>query len=207
MTIDAEILSALRSAGESAVSGADLAARLGISRAAIWARIEDLRRAGYEIHANPHEGYRLRGTPDRLHSDDLLALLGPGRLVGRDIRVFEETTSTIEAAEDFGGEFGAADWRARLDPQRRSNRPKFQGKIALLKIHIHADAEHDVIDLFNLGRHLGQNSANFAFADEDVVWPLDFRWQSGVNSNRACQGSSRGDSDLRRRLRGKRGAQ
>ena len=102
MTIDAEILSALRSAGESAVSGADLAARLGISRAAIWARIEDLRRAGYEIHANPHDGYRLRGTPDRLHSDDLLALLGPGRLVGRDIRVFEETTSTNEVVDKFG---------------------------------------------------------------------------------------------------------
>ncbi|HEX7862849.1 MAG TPA: biotin--[acetyl-CoA-carboxylase] ligase [Verrucomicrobiae bacterium] len=102
MTVDAQILRALRNAGEEPVSGAELATALGISRTAIWARIEELRAVGYEISASPHGGYRLRSTPDVLHGDDLLALLGPGPVIGRDIRVFEETTSTNDVVDKFG---------------------------------------------------------------------------------------------------------
>src|SRR5690348_17739574 len=43
------------------------------SRAAIWARIEELRALGYEIEASPHHGYRLISVPDVLHADDLLS--------------------------------------------------------------------------------------------------------------------------------------
>ncbi len=102
MTIDAQILRALRTSGENAVSGAELAERLGISRAAIWARIEELRGLGYDIHASPHGGYRLRSVPDVLHGDDLLALLDPEAVIGRDIRVFQETTSTNDVVDKLG---------------------------------------------------------------------------------------------------------
>jgi BirA family transcriptional regulator, biotin operon repressor / biotin---[acetyl-CoA-carboxylase] ligase len=102
VTVDAQILRALRSAADDPVSGAELAEQLGISRAAVWARIQELRELGYEIHASPHEGYRLRSVPDVLHADDLLAVLGPGLVVGRDIRVFQETTSTNDVAEKLG---------------------------------------------------------------------------------------------------------
>jgi BirA family biotin operon repressor/biotin-[acetyl-CoA-carboxylase] ligase len=98
MTTDAKILSALRSESDG-VSGAQLAEQLAISRAAVWARIEELRQAGYEIEAGPHFGYRLVSSPDALHADDLLARLGPTKVVGRDIRVFEETTSTNDVIE------------------------------------------------------------------------------------------------------------
>ncbi len=99
MSLDTQILAALRSAGTGAVSGAELSQQLGVSRAAIWARIESLRGLGYEIEAGPHLGYRLRGSPDLLHAEDLLARLGPGHLVGRDIRVFQQTTSTNDVIE------------------------------------------------------------------------------------------------------------
>lgn len=102
MTIDAQILRALRQSAEHPVSGADLAERLGLSRTAIWARIEDLRKLGYEIHASPHDGYRLRAMPDLLLADDLLSLLPPDGVIGRDIRVFQETTSTNDVAEKLG---------------------------------------------------------------------------------------------------------
>jgi len=98
VTIDSEILTALRAA-EEGVSGADLSLRLGISRAAIWARIEELRSLGYEIEASPHRGYRLLRAPDVLHADDLLSRLGQTKSIGRDIRVFLETTSTNDVAE------------------------------------------------------------------------------------------------------------
>jgi BirA family biotin operon repressor/biotin-[acetyl-CoA-carboxylase] ligase len=98
MTPDAIILSALRE-NVTGVSGAELAEQLHISRAAVWARIEELRKVGYDIEAGPHFGYRLMGEPDALLADDLLARLGKTRLVGRDIRVFEQTTSTNDVVE------------------------------------------------------------------------------------------------------------
>ena len=98
MTTDAKILSALR-ANPGGVSGAQLAEQLAISRAAIWTRIEELRKVGYNVEAGPHFGYRLVSSPDALHADDLLARLGKTKIVGRDIRVFEETTSTNDVIE------------------------------------------------------------------------------------------------------------
>jgi BirA family transcriptional regulator, biotin operon repressor / biotin---[acetyl-CoA-carboxylase] ligase len=124
MTTDAKILSALR-ANPDGVSGAQLAEQLKISRAAVWARIEELRQLDYDIAASPHFGYRLVSSPDALHADDLLARLAesqvgrdsvepksqsskvrargtlarPCRVIGRDIRVFEQTTSTNDVIE------------------------------------------------------------------------------------------------------------
>jgi BirA family transcriptional regulator, biotin operon repressor / biotin---[acetyl-CoA-carboxylase] ligase len=92
-TIDAHILSALRAAPWG-VSGGDLARKLGISRAAVWAHIEELRAIGYDIEAGPHLGYRLISVPDVLHADDMYSRLGRTRVIGREIQVFEETTST-----------------------------------------------------------------------------------------------------------------
>jgi BirA family transcriptional regulator, biotin operon repressor / biotin---[acetyl-CoA-carboxylase] ligase len=98
MTTDAKILSALRQF-PTGVSGADLAEQLHVSRAAIWSRIEELRKIGYEIEAGPHFGYRLMGEPDALLADDLLARLGKTKIIGRDIHVFEQTTSTNDVVE------------------------------------------------------------------------------------------------------------
>jgi BirA family biotin operon repressor/biotin-[acetyl-CoA-carboxylase] ligase len=81
------------------VSGAELAEQLKISRAAIWSRIEELRQLDYDIAASPHFGYRLVRSPDALHADDLLARLGKTKIIGRDIRVFQETTSTNDIVE------------------------------------------------------------------------------------------------------------
>ena len=99
MTTDSEILRALREGGESGASGATLAKQLGVSRAAVWNHIEELRRHGYDIEASPHHGYILRGTPDALHGDDIVARLGRTRVIGRDVRVFGETTSTNDIVD------------------------------------------------------------------------------------------------------------
>ena len=99
MTTDTQILLALRKAGGGFVSGADLSQRLGVTRAAIWARVEELRGLGYDIAASPHQGYRLLEVPDVLCADDLLALASENKVVGRDIRVFEETNSTNDIVE------------------------------------------------------------------------------------------------------------
>lgn len=104
MTRDAIILMALREAGDSPVSGEDLAQRLGVSRAAVWSHIQELRSLGYEITASPHQGYRLLNTPDLLHADDLLSRLGKTTGIGRDIQVFRETTSTSDVVEKLAAD-------------------------------------------------------------------------------------------------------
>jgi BirA family biotin operon repressor/biotin-[acetyl-CoA-carboxylase] ligase len=99
MSIDLEILKALHGASGRSVSGADLSQTLGVTRAAIWARVQELRSLGYDIDASPHQGYKIISCPDLLHADDLLARLGPVSVIGRDIRVFKETTSPNDVVE------------------------------------------------------------------------------------------------------------
>ena len=108
MSLEAQILQALRTAGSEAISGADLTKRLGATRAAVWDRIEALRRLGYDIEASPHQGYRLLSAPDALHPDDLGWRLPQNRRIGRDIRVFQQTTSTNDVIEKLARD-GAAE--------------------------------------------------------------------------------------------------
>ena len=103
MSLDAQILAALRSC-PTGILGADLAQRLRVTPAAIWARIEDLRRLGYEIAATPHQGYRLVKAPDTLHADDILARLDGHQGVGRAIQICERTASTNDLIDRLGRE-------------------------------------------------------------------------------------------------------
>jgi BirA family transcriptional regulator, biotin operon repressor / biotin---[acetyl-CoA-carboxylase] ligase len=99
MNIDAKILSALREADEMGIGGVALAAKVGENSAAINHRVGALCRLGYEIESTPHFGFRLLSTPDVLHADDLMSRLRQPRTIGRDIRVFQETSSTNDVAE------------------------------------------------------------------------------------------------------------
>jgi BirA family biotin operon repressor/biotin-[acetyl-CoA-carboxylase] ligase len=65
MTSRRGILDALESSGDY-VSGEDLAAGLGISRAAVWKHIAALKRGGYEIDGVRARGYRLVAVPSVL---------------------------------------------------------------------------------------------------------------------------------------------
>lgn len=103
------ILSFLVEGGDEFVSGAALSDKLGLSRTAVWKHVEQLRRLGYQIEAQPARGYRLVAVPDRLTALELLPLLGT-RELGRTIHHFESTDSTnrvaFELAQDgaFHGE-------------------------------------------------------------------------------------------------------
>jgi BirA family transcriptional regulator, biotin operon repressor / biotin---[acetyl-CoA-carboxylase] ligase len=57
------------------VSGAALAAKLGISRVAIWHHMGNLREQGFEFQAMRAKGYRLQKRPDGLHATLIEALL------------------------------------------------------------------------------------------------------------------------------------
>ncbi len=65
----------LRRLAQGPVSGDVLAAELGLTRAAVWKRIEALRVAGLAIIALPGRGYRLQPPPDLLEADAIRAAL------------------------------------------------------------------------------------------------------------------------------------
>ena len=94
----AQILAALRST-EHGVSGTDLCHQLGVSRAAVWSQIESLREVGFEIVASPHRGYQLVSSPDTLLADDMMSRLGKVNVIGREIIVLKQTTSTNDEIE------------------------------------------------------------------------------------------------------------
>ena len=93
MSPSAQILTTLRKS-KHGVSGSDLCEMIGVSRAAIWAHIENLRKAGFEIIASPHRGYELLGSPEKLVSEDLESRIFKNQIIGRRVHVLDSTTST-----------------------------------------------------------------------------------------------------------------
>lgn len=104
-----------------------MAQRLAISRAAVWKRIEALRREGYVISSSTGRGYRLMRSPDLLDADRIGGILRTGWL-GRDLVVLSEVGSTNEAmmrlAREGKGKNGAVILAERQSEGRgRLSRP------------------------------------------------------------------------------------
>lgn len=95
-----ELLTALREA-DGPVSGESLAARLGLSRTAIWKRMQRLKALGYEITGEPRQGYRLLAAPDRLLPFEVLHGLGTRRFRG-PVHSFLRLGSTNDLAKELG---------------------------------------------------------------------------------------------------------
>ena len=73
------------------VSGQQLSAQLGITRAAVWKAVESLRKQGYDIEARSGCGYRLCGLSDRLGEREIGAFLTEPR---HNIYVYQSIDST-----------------------------------------------------------------------------------------------------------------
>ncbi len=93
----AKIIEALAAAGETPVSGHDLADALGISRNAVWKHVEALRVRGYVIESTHARGYRLMSAPDSLTPDAVGAHLAT-KWLGRNLICHDVTGSTNDDA-------------------------------------------------------------------------------------------------------------
>ena len=76
-------------------SGAELAREFGVTRAAVWKRIEALRAAGVDVDARPGTGYALATPLQLLDADAVRGALSPGARAGlAGVDVLFETDST-----------------------------------------------------------------------------------------------------------------
>lgn len=96
--VDRELLEELRRGGE-AVSGQRLARHLGVSRTAVWKRLQTLQQQGYGIEARAGRGYSLKSRPDRLYPAEVQRGLAT-RWLGRRMIYRESVGSTNELARE-----------------------------------------------------------------------------------------------------------
>jgi BirA family biotin operon repressor/biotin-[acetyl-CoA-carboxylase] ligase len=102
-----EVLRLLRNSRSGHVSGAFLAAEMGVSRTAVWKHIKTLEREGYEIKAVPSKGYSLTSSPDIIVASEVKQRLGT-KVIGKEILQFAEVASTNTIAMELAQK-GAAD--------------------------------------------------------------------------------------------------
>ena len=93
------VLAALRQ-GKKPLSGEALGKKLGVSRAAIWKRVHELRRQGYVIDSSPRQGYSLVSCPDLLLPEEIGRGLA-ARSFGKRIVYREECASTQDMAAEL----------------------------------------------------------------------------------------------------------
>lgn len=91
------ILAELYRQGGSYISGTQLAARLGVSRVAVWKHIEALKEKGYIITAVSGKGYCLEDTSSIVRVENLKNILQT-RFIAHDYRYYPCLNSTNEMA-------------------------------------------------------------------------------------------------------------
>ncbi len=95
--IETALLEALK--GGEWCSGVEIARRTGVSRTAVWKKIEALRLQGYAIEAVAGRGYRLLGGPDRLLPSEIAPHLRARRFGAEIVHRATVDSTNLLAAE------------------------------------------------------------------------------------------------------------
>ena len=91
------------------VSGESIAAKLGISRNAVWKAVNELKKSGYNIQAITNKGYSLCEDNDILSVQGMLPFLNMQAIHPESIQVHAELESTNKTAKELaisGAEHG-----------------------------------------------------------------------------------------------------
>ncbi len=109
---------------EGPASGAELARELGVTRSAVWKRVQALRSAGVDVLAAPGRGYALARPVQLLDAPMLVAdLSAPARAELATLEVLFETDSTNAAAlREPAASSGCQVWLAERQSAGRGRR-------------------------------------------------------------------------------------
>lgn len=106
-------------------SGQDIAARLGVTRAAVWSQVKRLQAEGVEIHAISGKGYRIPGGYEFLNRHAIeLALGDSARDAVRGVHLERVTDSTNERLLDLAirEDIHGVAWLAEYQTRGRGRR-------------------------------------------------------------------------------------
>lgn len=173
----AQVLAALRAAGDGGLSGETLAGRLGVSRVAVGKHVAALRELGYAIRATPGSGYRLEAAPDAPLPEEVSPLLRSD--LWRELRGGRVTGSTNDDAKALAAA-GAAEGTVVLASRQTGGRGRMgrgwespSGGVYLSVVVRPAVAVHEAPPLAltaALGVSLGVESLGVSCG---VKWPND----------------------------------
>ena len=95
-----KIVDFLKSSKDEFISGTQIANKLGISRAAVWKHIQELRKADYKILSSEHNGYMLQEVPDLLMPSEVQDGLQT-EIIGKNISYHITIDSTNRIAKEL----------------------------------------------------------------------------------------------------------
>lgn len=98
-----DVLEALKKNKNSFISGEELSRRIGVTRAAVWKHVQQLKEEGYEIESISRKGYRLITEPDTLDAHALEIELA-GNLLGHKVYHFDSIDSTNNMGKKLAAE-------------------------------------------------------------------------------------------------------
>lgn len=98
MSIKNEVLKILTENRDSSISGSEIAARLSVTRNAVWKSVKALQNEGFRIEGVNNRGYCLSGECENLFAPDIAAHLHTAE-IGRTIEIFPTLDSTITYAK------------------------------------------------------------------------------------------------------------
>lgn len=96
-----EIIKLLKKSSIDFISGEAISKKLGVTRAAIWKYVNQIRDDGYGIESVSNKGYRLISSPDILTLEEIEPYLKTN-FIGRNIIHFDSIESTNSVAKKLG---------------------------------------------------------------------------------------------------------
>ena len=182
-----KILALLLNAESSYLSGETMSETLGVSRAAVWKVIRQLREEGYEIEAVPRKGYRLVTQPDRL-SPDCLAPFLPADFAFGPIHYFTSTPSTNDEAKSIAwdaleGTVIIADEQTQGRGRRGRNWHSPANKNIYISLILKPEIPIQQVPLFTqMAAAAVWEALSLELPDLQIKWPNDLM----VNGKKIC---------------------
>ncbi|KAA2285408.1 bifunctional biotin--[acetyl-CoA-carboxylase] ligase/biotin operon repressor BirA [Arenimonas fontis] len=162
-------------------SGEELAREAGITRAAVWKRVQALREAGVEIDARPGRGYALARPLELLDARAMAAAMSPEarRQLSRLTVLFDTDSTNAVALREPAPARGCAVWLAERQQAGRGRRGR--AWVSPLAAHVYLSVsrrfEGGIAALQGLSLAVGVVACEalraLGFADVGLKWPND----------------------------------
>lgn len=174
-------MKALLDANGEAVSGQQLADRLGVSRTAIWKHMQALQEQGFAFETVKKKGYVLKGTPNVLTEQEIQSHLETKRF-GRTMHVYDVVDSTQVIAQELARN-GAPDGTIVVAEQQNAGKGRMarpweskKGKGIWMTVIIRPDVPPHMAAQFTLVTAVAVTNAMksmFKNFKPQIKWPND----------------------------------